>query len=203
MSLPAQIGEPAPDFSLPSLQGNLVTLSRHTGRSWVILWFSRGFTCPFCRAYMDKVSAGYPALQENGIEVIQIAPNLLESARIFFEKALPPYPFICDPDKRLYARYGLGDMGVLEATRNTFISFSHAAATGDFMDTLRASWLDTVNRNFMRRLNHHALTALEQGVFIVDPTGRIRHRQVVGALAPIPTGGELLGLVQEIDVPPA
>ena len=55
--------------------------------------------------------------RQSGAEVIQIAPNLLESARTFFRDAASPFPFVCDPDKRLYAVYGLGDLGALTATR--------------------------------------------------------------------------------------
>lgn len=37
------IGVPAPDFSLPDLNGNLVTLSELTRGSNVLLVFNRGF----------------------------------------------------------------------------------------------------------------------------------------------------------------
>ena len=168
MSQAGPVVQTAPDFSLPSIQGDVISLSAYHGRKRIILWFSRGFTCPFCRSYMENVSEDYPALQANNIEIIQVAPNLMESARVFFGGAAPPYPFLCDPDKTLYARYGLGDRGVLEATRNTFISFSHAAATGAFATTVRGSWLDVINRNFIRRLHHHALTSFEQGLFFID-----------------------------------
>src|SRR5712691_9244036 len=52
------IGEMAPRFSLPSLSGAEVNLASYRGRSNVVVWFSRGFTCPFCRVYTDGVRAG-------------------------------------------------------------------------------------------------------------------------------------------------
>ena len=73
-----------------------------------------------------------------------------------------PYPFVCDPDKRLFAVYGLGDRGALEATRSAVVSFSYAFTHGDTGPQLRGAWLDVMNRNFVRRLHHHAMTAMEQ-----------------------------------------
>src|SRR6266478_5295906 len=125
------IGEMAPRFSLPSLSGAEVNLTSYRGRSNVVVWFSRGFTCPFCRVYTDGVRAGYKALQAADTEVIQVAPNLLESARRYFGQSILPFPFVCDPDKRLYAVYGLGDRRALEATRTAVVSFAHAFTHGD------------------------------------------------------------------------
>ena len=128
---PPAVGDAAPLFGLRSVQGPTVELAAYRGRRNVVLWFSRGFTCPFCRAYMDGIGSGYPELRAIDTEVIQVAPNLLESARTFFRDAASPFPFVCDPDKRLYAVYGLGDRGALEATRSALVSFSHAFTHGD------------------------------------------------------------------------
>ena len=111
VALQTGIGEAAPQFTLPSVQGGTVDLAAYRGRRNVIIWFSRGFTCPFCRSYMEGIIEGYESLRGTETEVIQVAPNLLESARRFFGLAGVPYPFVCDPDKRLYAVYGLGDRG--------------------------------------------------------------------------------------------
>src|SRR5213593_4110481 len=127
------VGEPAPIFALPSIQGAMVDLAAYRGRSNVIVWLSRGFTCPFCLMYMDGIRAGYEQLVGTGTEVIQVAPNLLESARNFFAGTAAPFPFVCDPDKRLYAMYGLGDRGVLDASRTAVVSFSPALAQGVFV----------------------------------------------------------------------
>ena len=162
-----------------------------------MLWFSRGFTCPFCRTYMDGIRSGYPELRAVDTEVIQVAPNLLESARTFFRGSTSPFPFVCDPDKRLYAVYGLGDRGALEATRTALVSFSHAFTHGDAGPQLRGAWLDVMNRNFLRRLHHHAMTAVEQGIFIVDKQGLIRHISVLGPIDQVPTAGQLVELVQQ------
>ena len=196
VSEPPAVGQPAPLFSLTSVQGGPVELAAYRGRRNVVVWFSRGFTCPFCRVYMDGMREGYELLQSADAEIIQVGPNLLQSARIFFGHSPTPYPFVCDPDKRLFAVYGLGDRGALEATRSAVVSFSYAFTHGDTGPQLRGAWLDVMNRNFVRRLHHHAMTAMEQGIFLVDREGVIRHRSVVGPLDPVPRGGSLAELVR-------
>lgn len=187
----------APVFALPSLRGVMVDLASYRGRRNVVVWFSRGFTCPFCRIYTDGMRAGYEALRTADTEVIQVAPNLLDSARRFFAQSPLPYPFVCDPDKRLYAVYGLGDVGALEATKTAVVSFAHAFTHGDTSNQIRGAWFDVVNRNFLRRLHHHAMTAQEQGMFLVDKDGVIRSITVVGPIDPMPGGGELAELARQ------
>jgi len=193
---PAAVGRPAPLFSLTSVQGATVELADYRGRRNVVVWFSRGFTCPFCRVYMDDMTEGYDRLRATGTEVIQVGPNLLQAARVFFGPTPTPYPFVCDPEKRLFAVYGLGDRGALEATRSAVVSFAYAFSHGDTGPQLRGAWLDVMNRNFMRRLHHHAMTALEQGLFLVDQAGIVRHRTVVGPTDPVPRGDQLAEMVR-------
>jgi peroxiredoxin len=190
------VGSPAPLFTLPSVQGSTVELRAFLWRRNVIVWFSRGFTCPYCLDYMGGIGERYEELVDAETEVIQVAPNMLESARSFFPHFPWPFPFVCDPDKRLYAVYGLGDRGALEATRTAVVSFSHAVATGRGPLWVQGAWHDVVNRNFVRRLHHHAMTALEQGIFLVDKAGIVRHRQVVGPLDTIPDATALAGLIR-------
>ena len=191
------VGQLAPAFSLPSLRGAVVDLASYRGRRNVVVWFSRGFTCPFCRVYTDGMRAGYTALREADTEIIQVAPNLLDSARRFFAQAPLPFPFVCDPDKRLYAVYGLGDVGALEATKTAVVSFAHAFTHGDTNNQIRGAWFDVMNRNFVRRLHHHAMTAQEQGMFLIDKEGIIRSVTVVGPIDPVPGGAELAEMARE------
>lgn len=189
------VGQAAPDFKLPAVQGGDITLSQYQSHRNVILWFSRGVTCNFCRTYMQSFMAGYETLAHNKIELVQIAPNLLDSARRFFD-TVPHYPFVCDPEKRSYAQYGLGDRGVLEATRSMVVSFARAGQTGEFGNNVRGAYLDIANRNFLRRLHHHALTAVEQGIFIIDKQGIVRYSLSVGPIEKVPSSSDLLAICQ-------
>src|SRR5262249_61921453 len=101
-----------------------VDLASYRGHRNVVVWFSRGFTCPFCRVYTDGVRAGYAALRATDTEIVQVAPNVLGSARRFFAQSPLPFPFVCDPDKRLYAVYGLGVVCAMDATRTALVTFA-------------------------------------------------------------------------------
>jgi hypothetical protein len=78
-----------------------------------------------------------------------------------------PVLFVCDPDKRLYAVYSLGDRGALVATRTAVVSFSHAVAKGR---------RDVGARRLARRREPELRAAsapsrhdaLEQGLFFID-----------------------------------
>lgn len=197
-TIAVDVGQPAPSFSLPSIQGETIALDQICERDVVLLWFSRGFTCNFCRSHMQDMADGYDVLVASGIELIQIAPNLAATAENYFAGQMPRHPFVCDPDKRLYAVYELGDHGALEATRNSLVSFSSALRTGEAGETIRAAWIDVVNRNFITRLHHHAFTAIEQGLFIIDRQGIIRYRQQLGTIDPLPPVSELLTMAKAL-----
>jgi hypothetical protein len=53
-----------------------------------------------------------------------------------------------------------------------------------------------MNRNFLRRLHHHAMTAHEQGIFLIDKEGVIRHLTIVGPIDPVPGGVQLAELAR-------
>jgi peroxiredoxin len=188
------VGRLAPTFELNSVQGETISLANYHNQRNVILWFSRGFQCHFCRGNMERVSAGYETLLTHGVELIQVAPNLVEAARTFFANEPPTYPFVCDPDKRLFATYGLGDQGVLQAARNTIVSLVDASRKGEAEKSKWAMSLDSGNRAFLQRLHHHALTAVEQGIFVIDKQGVIRYQLKAGSLDAIPSADELLEL---------
>ncbi|MFT5193702.1 MAG: peroxiredoxin [Cellvibrionaceae bacterium] len=196
-SLVPTIGQLAPDFSLPSIQGKTIQLKDFIGNKKVVLWFSRGFTCPYCRGFMESVVTGYDKLKEKDIEIVQISPNLHQSAVKFFGDTPPPFPMVCDPDKRLFSTYAIGDAGAFRATTNMVVSFAVSAQKGEFLKTARASSMDVLDRQFLKRLHHHALTALNQAVITIDINGYIRNRVDVDALEDIPSTSRMIQLFEK------
>ncbi|MFK7801421.1 MAG: redoxin domain-containing protein [Anaerolineae bacterium] len=189
----------APDFSLLSIQGDMIQLKKYRNDKNIILWFSRGFTCPYCRGFMDEVITGYNKLVENNIEIIQVSPNLHQSAVNFFGKNPPPFPMICDPDKRLFRTYGIGDKGALVASQSMVKAFTTAAKRGEFIKTARAGAADVFDKRFLQRLHHHALTALNQAVIAIDLNGMIRHRVDVGTLEDIPSTPKMIQFLKPVN----
>ncbi len=69
----AQIGQAAPDFSLPDLDGKQVSLSQFKGKPVVLEWFNPG--CPFVRNSHTKGSLKTTAATEAGKGVAWLAIN--------------------------------------------------------------------------------------------------------------------------------
>ena len=69
----AQIGAPAPDFSLPDLDGKQVTLSSFRGKAVVLEWFNPG--CPFVKASHTKGSLVDTAARHTKAGVVWLAIN--------------------------------------------------------------------------------------------------------------------------------
>lgn len=69
----AVVGEPAPDFALPDLDGNTVRLSEHKGKVVVLEWFNPG--CPFVQASHTKGSLAGAAEKASQRGVVWLAIN--------------------------------------------------------------------------------------------------------------------------------
>ena len=195
-----KIGSAAPDFELESVQGPVVRLSDYRGRQTVVVWFSRGYNCPFCRRYMAQLDQAHGKFSAANTEVLEMGPNVLKPARIYFQRQPIKFPFLCDPSKAVYQRFGLRDLGPIEANINTIRSFGWAYLHGDGINTTRIAAGDTFTEGFVGRLYHHALTAMQQGLFIVDRDGIIRYANAFKPLDTIPPTEEVLREVEKLKV---
>jgi len=192
------VGAPAPDFELESVQGPTIRLGAYRGTHNVVLWFSRGYNCPFCRRYMAQLDQAHDKFRAANVEVVEVGPNVLRPARIYFQRQPLKFPFLCDPSKAIYLRYGLRDLGMIEANKNTIISFTYAYTHGDGINTTRIAAGDTFTEGFLGRLQHHALTAMQQGLFIIDRGGIVRYAEAFRPLDTIPPIEEVLREVEKL-----
>ncbi len=66
-----RVGEPAPDFELPNLDGKTVKLSDYKGQPvWINFWAS---WCPPCRAETPDVEAAYKERHPQGLTLLAIS----------------------------------------------------------------------------------------------------------------------------------
>src|SRR5262245_24955177 len=96
---PLPVGQQAPDFHLNSAQGMEVSLQEYHGKRHIILWFSRGLFCPFCRRYMAQLRLGYPEVQAHDAEILQITCSTPDEARLYFQQYQLAFPYLCDPER--------------------------------------------------------------------------------------------------------
>jgi len=101
-----------PDFELPQVGGTKVRLSSFWGRQPVVLAFTRIFTetlfCPFCYPHIQELKDTYQIIQAQGAELLMISSLPLALATQVVNNLQLPYPFLSDPDCKIFRAYGLG-----------------------------------------------------------------------------------------------
>lgn len=70
---PAEVGKPAPDFTLPDLDGKSVVLSSFRGKTVVLEWYNP--ECPFVKKSHEKGSLVDAAKRLSGPNVVWLAVN--------------------------------------------------------------------------------------------------------------------------------
>ena len=100
----AQQGEPAPDFTLPSISGDNVRLGDYAGQVVVVnLWAT---WCPPCKAEMPMINAYYQAHRDAGLTVLAV--NSEEDAttvRQFIQTHGYGFPVLLDLQSDVSALY--------------------------------------------------------------------------------------------------
>ena len=108
-----QIGDVAIDFSLPNVDGKMVSLSDFADAKGFIVIFTCN-TCPYSVAYEDRIIALDNKYSEEGYPVIAINPNdpaaidgdeLLDMKVRAEEKGFT-FPYLQDVGQQIYPQYG-------------------------------------------------------------------------------------------------
>lgn len=102
--MPLQVGDLAPDFTLPDDQEKLHRLSDYRGQ-WVVLYFYPRDMTPGCTAEAQDFRDTYQELREEGAVVIGISPDPPERHRRFRERYCLPFLLLSDPEHRVLEQY--------------------------------------------------------------------------------------------------
>lgn len=115
-SLPPQVGDKAPDFTLNTLDRNPLQLSKTLADGPVVLIVLRGwpgYQCPICTRQVGELITHADDLKAAGANLILVYPGpadlLLDHAREFVsDENLPKnFSFVIDPDYKFTFSYGL------------------------------------------------------------------------------------------------
>lgn len=96
-----EIGAPAPDFIVPTVEGRLVRLSALRGTPvWLNFW---GSWCPPCRSEFPELQSAYAEfMQPNGIELLAVSLDEPPSAAAgFAARNDGTFPILTDPNRQL------------------------------------------------------------------------------------------------------
>ena len=101
-------GEPAPDFTLPAVDGaQTVSLSDYRGRSPVFLALLVGLWCPFCRRQIAQMSTNESKLKTLGVETLAVVATPPENARLYFKFRPTRLRLAADPELSTHRAYGI------------------------------------------------------------------------------------------------
>lgn len=102
-----KVGAPAPDFTLPNVDGNAVTLSVLLRRGPVVVTFYRGDWCPYCNLALRAYQQILPQIQELGATLVAISPQTPDNSLSTAEKKGLTFPVLSDAGNGVARRYGL------------------------------------------------------------------------------------------------
>lgn len=106
MSMPRlEVGDTAPDFTLPAADGAEVTLSDFRGQRVVVYFYPAAMT-PGCTTQACDFRDSLAALQSAGLQVLGISPDKPEKLEKFAEKESLNFPLLSDADKSVMTEWG-------------------------------------------------------------------------------------------------
>jgi len=99
-------GDSVPKFEATDANGNKVKSTDFKGKKHVIYFYPKDFT-PGCTTEADEFSKDYKKFQKEGIEVIGVSPDDVESHKKFCDKMEIKFPLLADADKEISQKFGV------------------------------------------------------------------------------------------------
>lgn len=141
MAKTADVGDRAPDFTLPSTKGP-VSLKKALGQGPVVLVFYPGDDTPVCTKQLCDYRDNLSVFRDLGVQVLAINHQGEDSHRKFAEKYDLPFPVVADQGGTVCRQYGalnflgiakralvlVGADGIIKWKRVDFPIFHQSAA---------------------------------------------------------------------------
>ena len=105
--LTVQVGDKAPDFTLPSQMGDNVTLSEYLGKKNVVLYFYPKDETPGCTKEACSFRDSYEELTNLGAEVLGVSGQSVESHKSFATHHNLPFILLSDENNKVRKLYGV------------------------------------------------------------------------------------------------
>jgi peroxiredoxin Q/BCP len=114
-----QVGQPAPDFSLPSQEGAPVSLKQFHGK-YVVLYFYPKDMTQGCTIEAHNFQQDLPKYDKANAVIVGVSVDSTDSHKEFCAKESLTFKLLADTDKKVVDQYGsLNQRGM--ASRNTFL----------------------------------------------------------------------------------
>jgi len=102
-----RVSDVAPDFYLPSVRGNRVSLFDSLAAGSVVLTFYRGGWCPFCNLELRALQRYLPQIRGFGARVLAVSPELPDASLTTKESLALEFDILSDVGNEVARRYGL------------------------------------------------------------------------------------------------
>ena len=116
-----QIGDPAPEFRLPSGTGTYVSLSDFIGKKNLVLYFYPKDSSPGCTREACSFRDSYSAFKQFDAEVIGISSDSQTSHEEFARDQHLSFPLLSDPGGLVRRAYGVKPSLGMIPGRTTFV----------------------------------------------------------------------------------
>lgn len=101
-----EVNDKAPSFSLKNQDGKTFKLSDYKGKKLALYFYPRDNT-PGCTAQACNIRDNYSALKKNGITVLGISKDSVESHKKFSKKFEFDFPILADEETTVIEKYGI------------------------------------------------------------------------------------------------
>jgi thioredoxin-dependent peroxiredoxin len=116
-----EVGSVAPNFTLPSQSGEMVSLEDFLGHKPVVLFFYPKDDSPGCTKQVCAFRDDYEEFRKLDTEVIGISSDSVESHRSFAAKHRLPYTLVSDEGGKVRKLYGVPNTLGLFPGRVTYV----------------------------------------------------------------------------------
>lgn len=99
------VGDPAPDFTLPTADGGTVTLSELRGKHVVVYFYPAAMT-PGCTTQACDFRDSLSALQGAGYAVVGVSPDPVDKLAAFAEQDGLTFPLASDTERSVLEAWG-------------------------------------------------------------------------------------------------
>ena len=128
------VGDNAPEFRLPNVQGGETTLSGLLESGPVVLSFYRGGWCPFCNLEFKALHDKLPEMQALGATLVGISPETVAVSQQTVQDHALEFEVLSDEGNRVAREYGLL-MVVDEAIRPHYMQWGIDIPTSNCDET--------------------------------------------------------------------
>ena len=101
-----EIGDPAPDFTMPASRGRTVSLAALGGKPFVLYFYPRADT-PGCTVEACAFQEALPQLGKLGVEVIGVSKDKMKPIEKFADKFGLGFPLASDHETQVAEAYGV------------------------------------------------------------------------------------------------